>query len=228
MNFNKLQPSPQRKVVGVGVNDVPTPTIADGIPALREHEHHYRLWAGLLRRLYKPPAPSRKQDDYQGYTVSDDWKVFSNFKAWIETQDWKGNELDILLRGRGSRVYGADTCAMIPKSLRMQLTVNTKLKSVPLPAGVTLRQPADKSMPTQYKVAITYNKKSYSLGTTASIEDATIIYGKAKSKVLQTIASGYQPTNPLHTYINEYVDHIDKQLYKEAKMWQEYMDSQTH
>lgn len=48
----------------------------------------YSKWLGMIQRA---GSASYKARDpwYDGVTVCEDWKYFSKFKAWMETQEWE-------------------------------------------------------------------------------------------------------------------------------------------
>lgn len=73
---------------------------------------YYRTWADMLQRCYDVKYQERNPT-YAGCTVSGDWHTFSNFKAWMETQDWQGRHLDKDLLFEGNKIYSADTCVFV-------------------------------------------------------------------------------------------------------------------
>lgn len=73
---------------------------------------YYRVWADMLQRCYSAKYQERKPT-YKGCTVSDDWLTFSNFKAWMEKQDWEGKHLDKDILLEGNKVYSAETCVFV-------------------------------------------------------------------------------------------------------------------
>jgi len=118
-----------RKVSGVGIND------ANYIVQMKEELGSvggkrkrgvvwicpfYQRWSNLIRRCYSEKEQKRGPS-YIGCTVCEEWKHFSNFKAWMETQDWEGNELDKDILVRGNKVYSPETCVFVSS------TVNTFL-----------------------------------------------------------------------------------------------------
>lgn len=70
---------------------------------------YYRVWTGMLMRCYSSKY-QEKYPTYKGCSVSEDWLRFSNFKSWMETQDWEGKQLDKDLLLEGNKVYSAETC----------------------------------------------------------------------------------------------------------------------
>lgn len=81
----------------------------------------YEVWRGMLRRCYSKKC-HLKQPTYQGCSVCEEWLTFSNFKAWMETQDWEGKVLDKDILLEGNRVYSPDTCVFITSSLNSFIT----------------------------------------------------------------------------------------------------------
>lgn len=73
---------------------------------------YYRTWRNMLERCYS----ARYQEcwpTYNGCTVTDEWLTFSNFRAWMEKQNWEGKQLDKDLLIEGNKVYGPDTCVFV-------------------------------------------------------------------------------------------------------------------
>lgn len=81
----------------------------------------YTKWVSMLRRCYSQVFV-KANPHYAGCSVVSDWHVFSNFKAWMEKQDWEGKHLDKDLLVRGNRVYGPDTCVFVSKDVNAFIT----------------------------------------------------------------------------------------------------------
>lgn len=71
----------------------------------------YSRWAEMLRRCYSEKERLRSPT-YTGCVVCEDWKYFSNFKAWMEVQDWEGKQLDKDILGNG-KLYSPETCCFV-------------------------------------------------------------------------------------------------------------------
>lgn len=100
-------------VYGVGIND------ADYAVYLRINGkivvcRFYRVWKDMLARCYDDKRQSR-HPTYIGCTVCDEWHIFSNFKRWMEKQDWQGKELDKDILYQGNKVYSAKSCRFVDK-----------------------------------------------------------------------------------------------------------------
>lgn len=122
----------RKLVCGVGVNDAPY-LIYKRDPYWTCP--YYSKWKAMLSRCYNAKTQER-QKTYQGSEVCEEWLTFSNFKAWMETQDWEGKALDKDFLQEGSKVYSPETCVFIPTELNNFLTLKTSLRS-DTPLGVS-------------------------------------------------------------------------------------------
>lgn len=73
---------------------------------------YYRTWADMINRCYSAKY-QEKYPTYRGCSVSAEWHIFSNFKAWMEKQGWEGKHLDKDLLFEGNKVYGPETCVFV-------------------------------------------------------------------------------------------------------------------
>ena len=109
-----------RLVHGVGIND------ADYVTEVKERINgkqvlvwrcpFYRTWTNMLKRCYSEKCQHR-QPTYKGCKVCDNWLIFSNFKKWMETQDWEGKQLDKDLLVESNKVYSPDTCLFVDRKI---------------------------------------------------------------------------------------------------------------
>lgn len=112
---------PKKLVYGVGINDAgyvvnkrDTIGYADG----KQKQKlvwvcpYYERWTDMLRRCYSASF-QESRPTYAGCTVSEEWLTFSNFKEWMEKQDWEGSQLDKDLLFEGNKIYSADTCCFV-------------------------------------------------------------------------------------------------------------------
>ena len=114
----------KRKVYGVGINDadyqISWKVVVDG-KVKRAMCHFYQTWCSMLCRVHSKHYHKR-HPTYIGSSVCKDWIYFSNFKAWMETQDWEGKQLDKDLLVPGNKVYSPETCVFIDRSLNLFMT----------------------------------------------------------------------------------------------------------
>lgn len=107
----------RRLVYDIGVNDAKYSVRANSLLG-RVLCPYYRKWSGMLQRCYDN---SRKFEGntYQDCRVCDDWLVFTNFKSWMEKQDWQEKELDKDIINKGNKIYSPDNCSFVDKMTNM-------------------------------------------------------------------------------------------------------------
>lgn len=98
-------------IYGVGLNDA-NYHVAKSINGKLVKCPIYARWHNMLQRCYDQKWISR-YPTYKGCVVCDDWLTFSNFKRWMEQQDWQGKELDKDLLVIGNKVYSPETCVFL-------------------------------------------------------------------------------------------------------------------
>lgn len=106
----------RRKVYGVGTNDAKY-TVTKNIMRNGRHStvitcNYYSVWNGMLRRCYSDEWRIRNQS-YVGCSVDNEWHLFSNFKAWMEQQDWEGKHLDKDIILIDNKIYSPATAAFV-------------------------------------------------------------------------------------------------------------------
>lgn len=112
-----------RLVYGIGTNDRRYPT-CEGNTSIRE----YRLWKHMLYRCTE--SLWIKYPTYTGTTCSENFKSYSFFYEWCQTQvgfrniDDKNRpwEIDKDVLVKGNKVYSEDTCVFIPHKINSMLT----------------------------------------------------------------------------------------------------------
>ena len=112
----------QKKLVcGVGINDADYVTqrfetigYVDGKQKRRQVWicPYYATWKTMLKRCYSDKF-QEKNPTYKDCTVSKEWLTFSNFKAWMEKQDFEGKQLDKDILFEGNKVYSPETCVFV-------------------------------------------------------------------------------------------------------------------
>ena len=104
------------KVFGVGINDD------------REYTKtkEYVLWHSMLRRCYSE-VYQKDKPRYVGCYVSDDWKLFSNFRRdivhipFFDTALNGNYELDKDILFTGNKVYSKETVCFVPREINSAL-----------------------------------------------------------------------------------------------------------
>ena len=112
---------PKKLVYGAGINDADyvvhkfeTIGYVDGKQKQKQVWAcpYYIAWKHILERCYSVKL-HEKHPTYKDCTVSEEWLTFSNFRAWMATQDWGGKHLDKDLLVQGNKIYSAETCVFI-------------------------------------------------------------------------------------------------------------------
>ena len=112
---------PRKLVHGVGINDADyavanyeTIGCVDGKQKQKRVWlcPYYQAWTSMLERCYSAKWHERNPT-YKNCTVSDEWLTFSNFKAWMEKQDFEGKQFDKDLLVQVIRFYSAETAFLL-------------------------------------------------------------------------------------------------------------------
>lgn len=135
-----------RLICGVGVNDAGY-TVYEW--EMRRGKVHvtwrcpfYQAWSRMIRRCYGESFQKRCPS-YIGCSVCEEWLHFSNFRKWMEAQDWQGNHLDKDLIIEGNRVYSPDSCAFISPKLNNFLISGLSRRGR-FPIGVSIQKSTGK------------------------------------------------------------------------------------
>ena len=172
-------------VYGVGVNDA-CYIVGNGANVCP----FYRKWSSMLSRCYNHKLHDC-QPTYAECTVTDEWLIFSNFKRWMNSQDWAGMDLDKDLLIYGNKIYSAEFCIFIPKEINSMLTERASRRG-DLPIGVSFHKGAGK-----FSASCSVNGKSRYLGLYFSPELASIAYKKFKSGYIKKVAEEYKSNTML-------------------------------
>lgn len=181
-------------VVGKGFCN--TSTIDNNGKTLKE----YRLWLSMLKRCYDDKYLN-KYPTYKGCGVSDDFKNFSVFRSWCESQlIIDGYVLDKDLIVKGNKVYSEDTCCFVPEVINL-LIINNKASRGEYPVGVT------KARENRFRARLNKGKGVVEhLGYYKTPEDAFLAYKQAKEDYIKEVAIKWK-------------DQIDPRVYEALMNW---------
>ena len=112
---------PKKLVCGVGINNAnyvvkkfETIGHVDGKKKQKQTWvcPYYKTWKHMLMRCYDAKYQDSRPT-YKKCTVSDNWLTLTNFKGWMEKQNWEGLQLDKDLLIEGNKVYSPETCVFV-------------------------------------------------------------------------------------------------------------------
>lgn len=107
-------------VHGVGINDA-NYSVRPLIDGKRVQCQAYTKWERMLFRCYGNKG-ALNRPTYDGCSVCDEWLIFSNFKSWMDKQDWLDKNLDKDIIFAGNKVYSPDTCAFVDGKTNLFVT----------------------------------------------------------------------------------------------------------
>ena len=124
--------SRRRPVCGVGINDAwyATSRLINGKNTACPF---YQVWRDMIKRCYSEKHKSN-YENYIDATLCDEWLIFSNFKAWMQKQDWRGKQIDKDLLNFGNKKYSPENCIFISGDLNV--LISHRKKNGSLPTGV--------------------------------------------------------------------------------------------
>lgn len=183
---NKSDLSRRRLVCGVGVNDAPYKT-APTINKKTVKCPYYSKWLDMIKRCYSQ-SHTDKFPTYQDCSVCDEWFIFSNFKSWMEKQDWQGKELDKDIKSNGGKLYSPNNCLLVPPYINY-LLINCESKK-----GKYLKGVSFDSRKGKYQAVCRTPKKRKFLGYFDSEQEANKAYIEFKKKLILSTAK----TQPNH------------------------------
>lgn len=117
-----------KTVGGWGVNDlgyeVGGRIIVDGVRKFKVTCPFYVKWQSMINRTHNPKY-KQNQKTYEEASIVEGWKYASNFKSWMETQDWEEYHLDKDILIPGSKEYGPNACCFVPQYINNLITQRT-------------------------------------------------------------------------------------------------------
>jgi len=174
MPVNKQSKDRRKMVCGVGTND------ADYMIAYRDLQEgkwarcpFYRRWTNMLYRCYNARFHA-SNPTYSGCVVCIEWLLFSNFRDWMERQDWKGKDLDKDIINPELKLYSPETCRFISIPLN-RLLCDSAANRGNLPQGVFFDTGRQK-----YRAECRVSGKTKTLGRFHTVNEAENAYLKCK------------------------------------------------
>ena len=209
MEIKKL--GTRKLVYGVGIND------ADYVVTKKETIRHvngkrkqrlvwicpyYRVWHNMLERCYSPKF-QEKYTTYKGCSVSKEWLRFSNFKRWMEKQDWEGLQLDKDLLFEGNKVYSKETCVFVTRSVNL-FTTDSGASRGEWMIGVIWRKDKDKF---EAQVNNPFTKKQEKLGLFVNELETHQVWLKRKLELAHLLAAEQTDSRVAKALISRYTNY---------------------
>tara|TARA_R110001606_G_scaffold396567_2_gene570928 strand:+ start:933 stop:1520 length:588 start_codon:yes stop_codon:yes gene_type:complete len=189
-----------KKVYGIGINDAGY-TLNKTINGKQKLCPFYSRWYSMIKRCYDPVF-WEKRPTYEGCTVCSEWLLFSNFKCWMERQEWEGRSLDKDIIKINNKVYSPENCIFVTTEINNLLTNVTNNKGS-LPIGV-------KRVSAGYKVECSRRDENLYLGFFKTKEEASKTYWKFKKSVILGISK--KEKEPLRTHLINLANNIKSSL----------------
>lgn len=145
---------------------------------------YYNQWKAMLSRCYDVKF-LKKNPSYVGVLCSDSWLLASEFKSWMEQQDWVGKQLDKDILVFGNRLYSRDTCAFVTK-LTNNFVLDSKASRGIHPIGVNLHKATGKFVA---QCRNPWENRQEHLGLFHTPEEAHEAWRKRKHELAQLVAA---------------------------------------
>lgn len=183
---------------------------------------YYAKWLGMLYRTCAE-AYQKDKPTYRDKYVTSDWKYFSKFKAWMETQHWEEClELDKDILIAGNKEYGPDSCCFVPRYINLALSMGSTSDSS-LPVGVSLAtryvRKDGSSLGDQYMARVNdSSSKTLVLGKFDNPEAAHKAWQEAKVVCLEELLTRYATEKFFDTKVAEAIN---------ARIWKIRLEAAT-
>lgn len=128
-------------VHGIGINDI------EGV--IGYGNTVYVTWTGILFRV-------GRHKNYLDCSICEDWKRLSNFKSWMDQQEYSNLHLDKDIILKGNKIYGPEFCAFVPQNINKILCLKSKKRQLPI--GVSDKKHPKGSVKFDYSASLNDGK----------------------------------------------------------------------
>lgn len=175
----------RKPLYGVGINDT-SYTMSNMNPTNGVKYCPFIIaWRGVISRCYSNKL-KELNPTYLECTMVEEWLTFSVFRKWMETQDWRGKQLDKDILIDGNKRYGPDTCIFVSSQINSLITTSAANRGL-LPQGVTFS-----GIPNRYSALCNKNGKTIKIGVFKTINNAEIAYLNFKAGVINNAANSQE------------------------------------
>lgn len=163
---------------GKGINDAPYMTSYSEGGVLYICPFFLR-WKEMFTRCYSKRW-LKTHPTYQGCEVSPEWHSFMAFRAWMETQQWVGKQLDKDLLSLDKKIYSPQTCLFVSRQVN-SLFNKREFAQGSLPLGIYPRKG-------KFEVGCSMGEgKRVWIGVYATVGEAIDAYISAKRKAVSIV-----------------------------------------
>jgi hypothetical protein len=145
---------------------------------------YYAAWTDMLKRCYSKKSLERNPS-YSGTSVCGEWVYASEFKKWMEQQDWQDKSLDKDIIAPRSKLYSPDTCAFVLPATNLFVTASDASRG-DCPIGVTLYKRTGKY---QAQCSNPFSEERGHLGYFSTPKEAHEAWRKRKHELAQLVAA---------------------------------------
>ena len=138
--------------------------------------------------LYMCYCIGKNNPNYEGCSVSENFKYYPFFKEWCEKQigfDVKGFALDKDILVKGNKVYSEDACVFVPQEINNILTYK-KSTNKGLSASVALQKTG------RYSVSFRKDRITQNLGRFDTPDEAFQAYKQVKESYIKEVAEKWK------------------------------------
>ncbi len=145
---------------------------------------YYTAWANMLKRCYSEKYLESKPT-YIGTSVCSEWVYASEFKKWMDQQDWEGKCLDKDIIVLGNKLYSPETCAFVLAATNT-FVIACDASRGEYPVGVDLFRRTGEY---RAKCGNPFSGEQEHLGLFATQEEAHEAWRKRKHELAQLVAA---------------------------------------
>ena len=174
-NLNSL--SHRRLIHGAGINDA-WYVVSNKINNKLVFCPFYQCWKSMITRCYSHNY-QLSRPSYIDCSVVKEWLTFSNFRKWMETQDWQSKQLDKDILIAGNKEYGPNSCIFVSGEINNLMLDNAAARG-DLPLGVHL----DKCSGMYVSMCHAGGSQEY-LGKFITVDEAEYTYCIFKSRLIK-------------------------------------------
>lgn len=164
----------------------------------KRYAKQYEVWSSMMKRCYNKNCTRHAW--YEDCEVAEEWHNFSTFLKWYDEHYYTLPEgmgtvdLDKDIKVQDCRIYGPDTCLLVPDTINRMLYHRITSKSK-YPLGVSYDKKRKK-----YLARGHVDKEDVYFGSYDTVEEAFIRVKEEKEKEIRKYAKLYKPYMPDEVY----------------------------